>query len=220
MHSWPRARSLGLARSPVTTEVRRRRARHDPDLDELARDHAGRGRLSEPHRGVEPVGDEVPGVVGHDDVERDLGVGAQESADLGCEDVAGEVRVHVDAQLPAHASGGSRRGVDRVLERADQRRDLLVEPAALVGERDRACVAVEQPHADALLEPLHRTADARLAEADPLARAHEAAGLHDRLEQVEAAEQLGVLHACISSIHVMTNMRSRHRGRRGMVTAC
>jgi hypothetical protein len=78
--------------------------------------------------------------------------------------------------------GRARGTVDRLGQRGEERRDLLVEAPAFIGQRDRARVAIEQANADLVLEACDRAADTGLGEADAFSSANEAATLDDRVQ--------------------------------------
>lgn len=104
----------------------------------------------------------------------------------GC---AGRPWIDVDAEPPAHRSRRARRVRGGVLDPREERRHLLIEAAPLVREHDRARGAIEQPHADALLQPRRGAADAGLREPERPGRAREAPGLDHGREHADAAEE-------------------------------
>jgi hypothetical protein len=64
-----------------------------------------------------------------------------------------------------HSHRGRARGLGGgILEPCQQRHNRLIKAAPFIGERDGARCAIEQPHADAHLEPRDRPADARLGQ--------------------------------------------------------
>ena len=81
------------------------------------------------------------------------------------------------ARALARARGAGQQ-VARVLEQRRARR----------GERDAAAIALEQPHAELVLERPHLLADARLGQVQPVGGAAEVQLLGDRDERPELAE--------------------------------
>ena len=70
----------------------------------------------------------------------------------------------------------------------------LVIGSAGVGRRDEPGGAVEQPHAEPLLQPAHRLAHGRLGDGEVGGGAREAAGLHHPHERRQAFQKL--VHIC------------------------
>ena len=109
---------------------------------------------------------------------------------MGRQHEAGKEGVHIDAQPPARDRGRTRRHGDRILDPREQGADLRVETPALIREADRARGPVQEPHADARLEPGDGAADTRGAQRQGCPR--KAAAFDDGGQHPDIAHQTSV----------------------------
>ena len=99
-------------------------------------------------------------------------MGCQEFAHVWREHQTSEKGIDIDPKPAAHGHGGARRLNGGIFDAGKVWLHLLIEASPFLGERDGARRAVEQPDADAVLEPGDRAADAGLcgASSDSAAR--------------------------------------------------
>jgi len=98
-------------------------------------------------------------------------------------------RVHIDAQASADDGGGAGRQSDGFAYAGEQGTDLFVETAAIGGEAERACGAIEEADADAGFETANGSADCGLGNAEGGGGADEASGFYDGSEYADAVEK-------------------------------
>jgi len=98
-------------------------------------------------------------------------------------------RVHIDAQASADDGGGAGRQSDGFAYAGEQGTDLFVETAAIGGEAERACGAIEEADADAGFETANGSTDGGLSDAEGCGGADEAASFYDGSEYADAVEK-------------------------------
>ena len=184
---------LGRLRGPaVAREVAGRGHGRDAGLDQLARHQRGGRRRAEAQRDVEALAHQVAELVARDELERELRMPLDEAVDVRRQQQPRGEGVDVDAQPALHRARGAAGARHRVLDAEHQRIDAGVELAALVGQAQRARGAVEQPHADARLEPRDGPAHARGRDAQRIGRLGEAAAVDDGGEHADVGKQSSV----------------------------
>jgi aryl-alcohol dehydrogenase-like predicted oxidoreductase len=154
-----------VRRRAAAPEVVRRRAGEHTRVQQPAPDQRRGLWLAEPDGHVEAVGHQVAHAVAHREFDGQVWVPREQRPEARREHEVAERLVDVDPEPPAHRGARAARRGRGVLDRRQVRRDRLVEPAPLVGERDRARGAVEDAHADAGLEPRDGATHRRLREA-------------------------------------------------------
>jgi hypothetical protein len=165
------------------------RSRGRAGLQQLAR-HQGRGRrLAEPDRHVETLADQIAQLVAGHQLQREVGIALQEPVQMRRQQQTREEGVDVHPQPAAHGCGRAGGLGDYVLDSGQQRADLGIEPAALVGQGQGAGGAVQQPYADPLLQPGQGAADARGRQAQHVGGLGQAAALHDRRQHPDIGDQ-------------------------------
>ena len=175
MHRW-RSSSSTLARRAVRGEVRGRSAGHPVDVRDRPRDERRIVReRHRAHRAVDAFLDEIHRAVGDHELELELRMAREEAGQRGKELLVDERVRDARAQPPARRAmrAGERvLGLGEVVEHAHA---AFVERAPLVGEREPPRRAVEEPHAEPLLELRHRGGRGRPRDVETLGGAREGA---------------------------------------------
>ena len=105
------------------------------------------------------------------------------------EDEAGDDGIHIDAEAAADDGGGAGGQGDGVGDAGEQRVDFFVEAAAIGGEGEGSCGAVEKTDADAGLEAADGAADGGLSDSEDGSGADEASGFDDGSEHADAIQK-------------------------------
>ncbi len=147
--------SLASTRAAGTNSVLPRpvalRKRHGLILPDAARDRARIDDHAAAHADVEALGDEIDRAVVEAHLHFEQRMLLSQLRRQRQHEVAAEADAHRDAHAPADRDARARDAGHRVVEAAQRIACALGEVAAFGGERQAACRAVEQAHADLLL---------------------------------------------------------------------
>ena len=149
-------------------------------------------RLAKANCRIIASGNQIAGFIAGRDVDLQFRMGGKKLRQSGRKERAGQKRMHAHTQPPAHRCRRATHIAHGVINVPQQWRHALVEPPALVGQRHHPRIALEQADSNALLQPRHRTADARLRQTQRSRRANKIAGLHHGGEHADPAQHTSV----------------------------
>ncbi|MET3818227.1 hypothetical protein ABID76_000871 [Burkholderia ambifaria] len=172
-HALVRFEIVRRARRAGLREIRGRRAQHERERAEPPRHQARIRQRTAADHCIEAAFDDVHHPVVEIQVELDVRIALPEFGQhRQQEPVADHRQAH--AQLAARALRGCRHGRFRIAKIREDPLAAFVEMAPFVGQRDAPRRAVEQAHAERLLEPRDRLADGGRGNAERAAGRDEA----------------------------------------------
>ncbi|MNZ98263.1 hypothetical protein D3C78_1175400 [compost metagenome] len=129
------------------------------DVRQVARHHAAVRHHTDADADIVAVLDQVAEVVAHAEEHADLRVTAAEFFHQRQDEAAAEGIGQADAQVAGRLVAAGLELVDRGVQVVDRAAALRVEAATVLGQRQLARGAVEQPHLQFLFEPGNTLAD-------------------------------------------------------------
>ena len=193
---------LRLLRRAVLGQIGRGRAQQQAHVAQLARNQRAVLQRGDAQRDLEALGDQIDDAVGQKHVEIELGIArAERLQHLHQLDLA--QRLGRGDLEPAAGLAGL--GLDRILQRieiGDQRAGAVVVGAADLGHLHAARGAVDQAHAEAVLELADVLGYQRLRAAEPFAGVGEALRVHHR---DEGAHEIECIHGAANSVEAIAN---------------
>ncbi|SCM79246.1 hypothetical protein KL86PLE_90306 [uncultured Pleomorphomonas sp.] len=172
-------------RAAEALDVGRRGEQVEVHREQLALDQVGLGRLAQADGDVGLSHGEVELVVVEDELQLDVGVEVDELVDARGQPGGADADGGGDAQRAGRALAAVGQPALHVLELQEHVMGGAVEQFALLGEDQAAGVAVEQRHAEILLEGADLAADGGLAHVQAVAGVGEAPGVGGGVEYPE-----------------------------------
>ena len=156
------------------------------------RDHVALQALAEPHAGIEAAFDHIGEAILDDDLQHDVGIGRSKGAEPWRQrQMRGGAR-HGQPQVPGRPVARLDRRLQRQVDLGQRRPQPLQQLRALLGRRDAARAARQEPHAEPCLQAGHRMADRRRRDGQFPGRAAKAAALGDGCQHRQLGKMCSV----------------------------
>jgi hypothetical protein len=151
-------------------------------------DEAGIPQVCDAHREIEAFSDDIDEGVGQDQLDADHRVGVEERLEMRRDVQPPERGRRRDPQRAARLAGAAGHPGFGFLDRAEDRHHAFVEALACLGQRELARGALEQAHAQPVLQPPDALGDDGRRQVELAAGGRHAFGGDDAGEDVEVAE--------------------------------